>query len=130
MNALRPSGVLVWAAFASLACEVPTDSPPSPGGDSGRGGAMAGSNAQSPFREAYLPANVRRMTVREFTNTVARLLGTEREFSRLLPHDMPQEGYSRNQAQVVDAVFGRQLQYTVEQLAGEAVAQRSPATLR
>ncbi len=57
------------------------------------------------------------MTVREFSNTVAQLLGTEREFSSVLPHDMPQEGYSRNQAQLVDPVFGRQLQYTAEQLA-------------
>ncbi|HEY0463511.1 MAG TPA: DUF1592 domain-containing protein [Polyangiaceae bacterium] len=64
------------------------------------------------------------MTVREFTNTVVQLLGTEREFSSVLPHDVPQEGYSRNQAQLVDPVFGRQLQYTAEQLAAEAVAQR------
>jgi hypothetical protein len=64
------------------------------------------------------------MTVREFTNTVVQLLGTGREFSRVLPHDAPQEGYSRNQGQVVDPVFGRQLQYTVEQLAAEAVTER------
>jgi hypothetical protein len=81
---------------------------------------MAGSSV----KEAYLHASVRRMTIREFTNTVAQLLGTEQEFSRLLPHDVPQNGYSRNQGQLVDPVFGRQLQYTAEQLAAEAVAQR------
>lgn len=109
----------MWAAIASLSCEVSVGSPPAPSASE-----KTGSGAQSPFREAYLPANVRRMTVREFSNTVARLLGAEREFSRVLPHDMPQDGYSRNQGQVVDAVFGRQLQFTAEQLAAEAVAQR------
>jgi hypothetical protein len=87
---------------------------------------MAGSTVKAPFHEAYLQASVRRMTVRELSNTVVQLLGTERDLSRLLPHDLPQEGYSRNQAQLVDPVFGRQLQYTAELLAAEAVAQRLP----
>ena len=85
---------------------------------------MAGAAATAPLQEVYQPASVRRMTVREFTNTVAQLLGTEREFSRLLPHDVPQDGYSRNLEQLVDPVFGRQLQSTAELLAGEAVAQK------
>jgi uncharacterized protein DUF1592/uncharacterized protein DUF1588/uncharacterized protein DUF1595/uncharacterized protein DUF1587 len=124
---------LVCAAFASWGCQTSDGSPPPSaiggaqgigGNSSADGGAKAGSTVQGPFREAYLQASVRRMTVREFTNTVVQLLGTEREFSDVLPHDMPQEGYSRNQAQLVDPVFGRQLQYVAEQLAAEAVAQR------
>ncbi len=121
---------LLCAAFASWGCETSSGSPPTSdvgsalGGSSSVSGASAGSTAQGPFRETYLQASARRMTVREFSNTVVQLLGTEREFSSVLPHDMPQEGYSRNQAQLVDPVFGRQLQYTAEQLAAEAVAQR------
>jgi len=76
--------------------------------------------------EAYLEARVRRMTTREFTNTIAALLGTERDFTDVLAHDVPQEGYGRNQAQLVDPVFGRQLQQAAEELAAEAVATALP----
>lgn len=110
---------LGWAALASAGCEAAHDEV-----SLAAGGAKPISNVQSPFHEAYLQASVRRLTVREFNNTVGQLLGTQRDFSNVLPHDAPQEGYSRNQAQLVDPVFGRQLQYAAEQLAAETVAQR------
>lgn len=121
MRRLRRATALLLAGLASWGCESGTDGSEAAG--AGGGGQTRGV-PQSPFREAYLPAGVRRMTVREFTGTITRLLGIERDFSRLLPHDSPQEGYSRNRAQLVDPVFGRQLQYVVEQLAQEAVAER------
>lgn len=128
MRTLPCVAALLCAAFASWGCETSSGSPPSinTGGALGVGGssASAGAAAQGPFREEYLQASVRRLTVREFTNTVAQLLGTEQEFSSVLPHDTTQEGYSRNQAQLVDPVFGRQLQTTAEQLAAEAVTKR------
>jgi hypothetical protein len=106
-------------AFASWGCEA--SQPASPSSDAGGTPALS---QQSPFHEQYLQASLRRMTAREFTNTVAQLLGSDRDFSNVLPHDSTQEGYTRNQAQLVDPVFGRQLQYAVEQLAAETVSQR------
>jgi len=111
---------LLCAAVASSGCEA-SDGASSSHDDVA---ATGSSTVKPPFHEAYLPASARRLTVREFTNTVVQLLGTQRDFSGLLPHDAPQEGYSRNQAQLVDAVFGRQLQYTAELLAAETVADR------
>lgn len=84
------------------------------------GGAVAGGPAQ-PVDDSYLEPRMRRMTVREFNNTVAQLLGTQRDFTSALAQDVPQEGYSRNAAQLVDPVFGRQLQAVARQLAEEAV---------
>ena len=127
MNGSLSRCALLGAALAGWGCQTSSGSLPSGevGGSQGlAGGAGASSTVKSPFHEAYLQASVRRLTVRELSNTVAQLLGTEREFSSELGHDMPQEGYSRNQAQLVDPVFGRQLQYTAEQLAAEAVAER------
>ncbi|HET7538261.1 MAG TPA: DUF1592 domain-containing protein [Polyangiaceae bacterium] len=131
MTRRLPIFLLLCAALASSGCGTShgsTSGAPGAaqglGGGSGASAGASGSGGQGSFTEAYLPAGVRRMTVREFTNTVAQLLGTEREFSSLLPHDVPQQGYSRNLGQLVDPVFARQLQYTAEQLAAETVAQR------
>jgi len=129
VNRLVPLWALVCAALASGGCKM-SDASPAAGevggapGLAGGSSASAGSNVQGPFREEYTQASVRRMTVRELANTVAQLLGTTRDLSSELPHDVPQEGYSRNQAQLVDPVFGRELQHTAEQLAAEAVSER------
>ncbi|HYP86603.1 MAG TPA: DUF1592 domain-containing protein [Polyangiaceae bacterium] len=121
MKRLLATSALLCVMSAGVACEVSNAPSPSSAGSAQGDHAIS---VKAPFHEAYLPASARRMTVRELTNTFAQLLGTQRDFSNVLPHDLPQEGYSRNQAQVVDPVFGRQLQYTAEQLAAEAVAQR------
>lgn len=125
MKRLLWSSALLCALLAGPGCEVSGGSSTSGGGSAS--GGTASSTPQGPFHEAYLQASLRRMTVREFNNTIGQLLGIERDFSNVLPHDMVQEGYSRNQAQLVDPVFGRQLQSAAEQIAAEAVAQHLAA---
>jgi hypothetical protein len=89
-------------------------------GGSGSGGAT-GSGGVGSSANAFLPARIRRLTVREYDAAVQALLGTTQSVgANVFPPDSRQSGFTVNDAQRVDPVLGKQLSDAATTLVTEA----------
>lgn len=94
--------------------------PGSGGSASGSGGAPGSGGVGSPTA-AFLPARIRRLTVREYDAAVQALLGTTQAVgANVFPPDSRQSGFTVNDAQRVDPVLAKQLSDAATTLVTEA----------
>ncbi len=86
--------------------------------------ATEAGNPSGPQSTALLPPRIRRLTRLEYDASVAALLGTSQKLGASFPAELRQSGFTRNEAQVVDATFALAAQQAADALAAEAVTQR------
>jgi hypothetical protein len=99
------------------------------GTDPGSGGSSASSGSGGTVnppddlsRDAMLPARIRRLTNEEYAWSVRALLDDEPPAEINFPPDARQDGFTRNDAQRVDAVLAKQLDASAQLLAQRARA--------
>lgn len=95
---------------------------PGPGDPAAPG--VTSPSAPGEIQPSYLPARIRRMTNSELVTTAQQLLGISSLSSEAFVPDTRQSGFTRNEAQIVDPLFARQLQQNADRLAREFVESR------
>jgi hypothetical protein len=118
-GAKRGGSMLAWVGVLTAAtlggCIVDPNGPKR--GQGGGSELPPGTEAAS-----LLPAGVRRLTNAEYDATVRALTGTALTPSEGFAPDARQQGYTVNQAQIVDSVYAKQLLASASKVAAEVRA--------
>jgi hypothetical protein len=107
-STLIPTAALAAALFGA-ACTGVIGGGDGPSGGAGGDGGTAEGAGNAAGANALLPARIRRLNREEFDNSVADVLGITSGPSASLAADARQAGYTRNDAQRIDATLGDQL---------------------